>query len=287
MVVGQPNKLRIGAIIQARLHSTRMPGKVLLPLPFPDGKPILKWIIDEVRNSKFINSITIATSENKENNLIEEFAKKNNVACFRGSEENVLSRFIHLIEQNEFDVVIRLTGDNPFIDIILLDQLIEQHIRKCNDYTKSIGLPIGMNFEIISGKKLKELAQKQISPADQEHVTFYLQSNPEYKKETVNLCDQKEITSLRLTIDYPSDFAAASLLLNTLNKKEKPNLNFIKETYQYYPWIFDINAENIQKQEFIDAKDEYNFASSILKKLNLNRAAGIIDTTITTEYSKE
>lgn len=282
MEAGQPNKLRIGAIIQARIHSTRMPGKVLLPLPFPHGKPILKWIIDGVQNSKFINNLFIATSENPENILIEEFAKKNEIICFRGSEENVLSRFVYLTNQHELDIVVRLTADNPFLDIELLDLLIERHIANCNDYTKSCGLPMGMNFEIISGKKIRELEDKVLSPIDQEHVTYFIANNFEYKKETVNFCETNEITSLRLTVDYPSDFALASVVLSKLDKQQIPNLNFIKETYQNYPWVFDINAGNIQKQEFINPKDEFVFASSILKKMNLNRSAEVLDNTITT-----
>lgn len=276
MVAGQLNNLRIGAIIQARMSSERMPGKVLLPLPFPDGKPILKWITDEVQKSKLVNAVFIASSEQQENSLIEQFAQENNVECYRGSEENVLSRFIYLVEKHKLDVVVRLTADNPFVDVQLLDKLITLHITNVNDYTYSSGLPIGMNFEIVSGKKLKDLADKPLSAADKEHVTYYIEKN-DYKKETISLCEEKELSRLRLTLDYPSDFAAASLILNTLNEGQSPDLNFIKETRKKYPWLFDINSQNIQKQEFTNDSDEYAYASVVLKKLNLNKSAEIID----------
>src|SRR5688500_5242636 len=116
MEVGQPNSPKVGFIIQARMKSTRLPGKVLLPIPLHGGKPIIQWIVDNVKKSGFEKKIILATSTNEEKDPLVAYCKTNSIECFRGDEENVLSRFIQILELNAFDLVVRLTGDNPLLD---------------------------------------------------------------------------------------------------------------------------------------------------------------------------
>src|SRR6202042_2477938 len=98
--------------------------------------------------------VIVATSTNIENDILFNYCRENAIKCYRGDEENVLSRFIQIVKQQQFDVVVRLTSDNPLTDISLLDKAILYHIKNDNDYTKSEDLPLGMNFEIISPKAL-------------------------------------------------------------------------------------------------------------------------------------
>ena len=127
MVDGRYND--IGFIIQARLGSTRLPNKVLKPLPFDGEKPVLKVIIDEVlRISKFSN-IIVATSKSTINDKLEGFCKSIGVEAYRGDEENVLSRFNTIIKNKSFKHVVRLTGDNPFIDSSLLKESLDYHLK--------------------------------------------------------------------------------------------------------------------------------------------------------------
>lgn len=247
MAAGQQNNLRIGAIIQARMQSERLPGKVLRPLPFPNGKPLLWWIVSSLRKSRFVTEVVLATSLNEENDVLESFSFENKVSLFRGSEEDVLSRFIQIIKEKQFDIVVRVTADNPFLDYELLDKTIEQHLTSGKDYNITTGLPMGMNFEIVSGKSLRSLETKELSEADREHVTWYIRTSSEFNTGEIKYFEGEEVNKLRLTIDYPSDFAVASLLFSMLEIDHFPTIGFIRRLRQEHEWIFRINESNIQK----------------------------------------
>ena len=142
--------MKIGAIIQARYQSTRLPGKVMMPLPLPSGKPLLQHITDSALLSKVIDKVCIATSTLFKNDVIVDFANKQGIDVFRGNDKDVLSRFIALTRKHQFDIVVRLTGDNPLLDAQRLDEAIQYHLDEGNEYTKTQGLPLGMNFEIVN-----------------------------------------------------------------------------------------------------------------------------------------
>jgi len=138
--------------------------------------------------------------------LLENVAKANGIHCFRGSENDVLSRFISILETENFDAVVRLKADNPIIDIDVLDKKIEYHCHSDKDYTSTVGLPLGMNFEVISAKALLSLKYKMLSDEDKEHVTLYVKNSNEYTCQTVVKAITNNYKSIRVTIDYPSDY---------------------------------------------------------------------------------
>jgi spore coat polysaccharide biosynthesis protein SpsF len=268
---GQLNNIKIGYIIQARMKSTRLPGKILLPLPFKGGKPLLKWITDSLKKSTFNHKIIIASSINEENDILQDFCNKEHIDLYRGDEENVLSRFIEITKIYNFDVIVRLTADNPILDLTILESVILEHINSQKDYTKTEGLPIGMNFEIINPNELLKTVENKLSKDDYEHVTLYTKTNSDNKL-VVNY-NSFNTDKLRLTIDYPSDFAAISLLLTCQNLNETINFEWIKKVYTENKWIFEINESNIQKKQYSSEKDEIENAIEILKKYDLNFAA--------------
>ncbi len=240
--------MKIGAIIQVRNNSTRLPGKVLIPLPFPNGESLLFHILKEIRKSNNIDDIYLATTNNSIDDEIEKFGKKNGVKVYRGSEDDVLSRFVGIIDIERYDVVIRLTGDNPFIDIKSLDAAIDYHINSDNDYTKTEGLPLGMNFEIVNSKALLLLDDYELTASDKEHVTLFFNRTTKFKKSTYKFDQYVGIKDLRLTVDYPSDYAMASFLFSMVEKQEVKWLDLITKVKDEMPWVFKINHLNIQKQ---------------------------------------
>ena len=249
MVDGLQNK-KIAFIIQARMGSTRLPGKILMPLPFESDKCLLNWITDNLKKSGFRNTIFIATSLSSKNDPLEVFCRKNAVKCYRGSEEDVLSRFIDITTTNEFDLVVRFTGDNPFIDVDLLDKSIASHLEKQADYTTTAGLPLGMNFEIIGTKAFDGLDKKHLSASEKEHVTLHFKNSGDYKLYTFYPI-KENLSSLRLTVDYPSDFLLVSAILSIAEKRNvKPDIHLIKYCLEMYPWIFKINQDNVQKKTY-------------------------------------
>ncbi len=210
MEVGQLSNIRIAFIIQARMQSTRLPGKILMPMPIGTQFTLLGQIINSLKLSKANASIFIATSLNNENDILENVAKVNEVTCYRGSENDVLSRFISILEINTFDVVVRLTADNPIIDIEILDKTIEFHCISNKDYTNTVGLPLGMNFEVIKADALLSLKNKILSQEDREHVTLYLKNSKEYSCQTSFIDLNEDCKNARVTIDYPSDYLVVS-----------------------------------------------------------------------------
>lgn len=274
MVVGQSNKPQVLFIIQARMQSTRLPGKILMNLPFPKGKPLLEWIIGSLKQSQWEHKIVLATSENKSNDILVDFAISQEIESFRGDEENVLSRFIEVIKLNKCNVVVRVTADNPFLDIQLLDTIIEHHLNSGNDYTKSEGLPIGMNFEIVHPKALLNLENEELTDQDCEHVTLHIRNNSK-KQESLQLT-QNNLQNLRLTVDYPSDFVLASILLSHFDMNEAPNIGVIEKIYNESGWLFELNQNNFQKQQFKSKEEEIDAAISLLDSLDFNHTIQIL-----------
>lgn len=249
MAVGLQNK-KIAFIIQARMGSTRLPGKILMPLPLGSDKCLLNWITDSLKTSGFNHSIFIATSLSSKNDLLKKFCSKNDVECYRGSEENVLSRFIDIANTNEFDLVVRFTGDNPFIDVNLLDKSIAYHLEEQADYTTTGGLPLGMNFEIIDAKAFVGLDKKHLSTSEKEHVTMHFRESGDYKTNTFYPI-KEDLSSLRLTVDYPSDYLLVSAIFSIAEKRNvKPDIHLIRYCLEEYAWIFKTNQDNIQKNAY-------------------------------------
>lgn len=265
--------MKVIAIIQARIESERLPGKVLMRIPFGSGQPLLKWITDSIESSEIVDKCIVATSVNNENDQIEEFCNKNNLQCFRGSEENVLSRFITITKNEAADVVIRLTGDNPVLDIGILDQAINRHLSSDSDYTSTFGLPLGMNFEIISRKAFLSI-NEEATQDDKEHVTLYFKNRDEFKKQSISsVRKNEELSNLRVTVDYPEDFLVVSHLLSSLEKDELPSLSLVKRIFNETPWVFRANSGKTQKRVFSDFSDEKKEAVQLLRKYGFNKSA--------------
>ncbi len=215
---GQLSKMKIGALIQARMKSTRLPGKILLPLPFDSAEKMLSWPVAELKKSTTIHSIVLATSTNLENECLSQFAADNEIAFFSGSEEDVLNRFVEASKKYQLDHIVRITGDNPFIDIELIDFLVNKHLAERNDYTYSIGLPIGMNIEIVASKALNEVSKRNdLIPPDKEHVTYFFKRTNNEHKVLQHDFELKKIEHLRLTVDFPEDYALVNCLVKFMN----------------------------------------------------------------------
>lgn len=276
MVDGLQNS-KIAFIIQARMQSTRLPGKILIPLPLGSNKPLLSWIVDELKTSTHSFEIFIATSKDESNDVLERYCNDNKISIFRGSENDVLSRFISILKTNNYSNVIRLTADNPIIDISVLDGLIDFHLQNKNDYSYTDSMPTGMNFEAISSSSLLSLENKNLTNLDREHVTLYIRNSGEY-----NVCDfkvdlEEKIIKLRLTVDYPSDFSVVSNVLSyKLHKSNLKGLELIKSVYNTNPWLFELNKTNFQKIQFKSIEDEVVEAIKVLNHLEFNNSASML-----------
>lgn len=197
-----------GIIIQARMDSTRLPGKVLMPV---GGRNILEHIIERISLLKNDVLVVVATSEEKNSDAIAEFCAKIGVEFFRGSETNVLDRYYRVANDYNMGNIVRLTADNPFYDTEELDSLIDEHIQLNNDYTDSYSvLPIGVGAEVFSYKALKTVFEKSSQPHHFEHVDEYLLENrQDFKTSTLTAKANKCFPDVRLTIDTSEDYKLA------------------------------------------------------------------------------
>lgn len=199
------NNHRIGIIIQARMGSTRLPGKILLPI---GRKNLLEHILYRLTKLCYPVMTVIATSDSPRDDIVMKFCESQSVACFRGSEENVLDRYYQCALRYGFRHIVRLTGDNPFPDIEELDNLIELHLSIGSDYTNSFpNLPVGVGSEIFPFQTLKRSWREGTSPHHLEHVNEYILEHPEIFKTTLlKVNADKNRPDVRLTIDTEDDY---------------------------------------------------------------------------------
>ncbi|QTY26396.1 cytidylyltransferase domain-containing protein [Flavobacterium sp. CS20] len=273
-MAGQQNKIVV--IIQTRMKSTRLPGKILMPMPITGEDSILECIINQLKESQFEVDIFIATSVNPENDELEIIAKKNSVKIFRGSENDVLSRFINILESKDYDTAVRVTADNPILDYKILDNAIEEHLSSKTDYSITKGLPLGMNFELFKSRSLLKLKKLKLTTQDKEHVTLKLRQDNSFKINEIKfVCFENE--SLRLTVDYPEDYLVISTIYQiALHHKLNVGLDLIKFIEKEYPWLLKINAKKTQKKVYNDLDEELKDVIPILSDLNFKKTASLL-----------
>lgn len=205
------------AIIQARMGSTRLPGKVLKPIM---GKPMLQHMVERVRRAKTLDQIIIATSTKPADTPISQLAKKLNLACFHGSETDVLSRYYQAAKKFSADIIVRLTGDCPLIDPAIIDAVVNQFKLTQADYTSNVlerTYPRGMDTEVFSFATLKLAQRLARSAYNREHVTPFIYTHPQ-KFHLGNMIAPKPFyrPDLHLTVDDLADFALVMAIFHQI-----------------------------------------------------------------------
>ncbi len=212
--------LRIVAVIQARMGSTRLPGKVLKPIA---GKPLLWHIVHRLKRSQFIEQIAIATTTNPQDDAIVEWARENHVAVMRGPEDNVLARFARTAEILDADVIVRVSSDAPFIDAGFVDHLIASLLEQNGDYVllEENAKTAHEGVDPFTRRGLDRLMMDAADdPVAREHVTDYFKLHPDFAR-IVRASAYPELAheGARLTIDTPDDLAFVEVLHERLDAK--------------------------------------------------------------------
>lgn len=247
------SKPRVLALIQARLGSSRLPGKSQLPLPLSavgDYQTILGHVINRTQRAASVSKIIVATTTQPLDDPLAALAARLGVGVFRGDEQDVLGRFAGAVAQaGPTDTVVRLTADNPAIDPTFLDAAVAHHHAAQADYTYTSGLPLGTNIEVISANALGQAHRAARQPDEREHVTPYLRRHPKlFRLETLALAVPPAVAALRLTIDYPSDYALLSLLFSELGSDfSLADPAGLPALLARCPWLAAINAANVQR----------------------------------------
>lgn len=230
--------MNIGIIIQARMGSTRLPGKILKP--FYGGKTLLETLLDNLHKVNGVKVI-VATSVNENNDQLETFLRERNELVYRGSENDVLDRFIKAAEENNVDGIVRICSDNPFMDWHGVAKLVEKAKTSDADYIgfrinekPSILTHFGFWGEYVTLNALKRVySTTDLGTPAHEHVTFHVYKHPEeYKCEWIAGPDFLEgRDDIRLTIDTPDDLQNALKVYSDLKSKDD---NFtLKDVVEY------------------------------------------------------
>ena len=241
-------------IIQARTASSRLPGKVLLPL---GGKTVIEQIIDRSKKSKLVDSIIVATTFHTRDDLIEEYALSAGVQVYRGSEDDVLGRVCRAAEKGEADVVARLTGDNPFVIPELIDAVIEPVRDGIAEYASNKirrTLPLGIDAEAIAIKSLKSLEKNVRDKYHREHALRYIRKHHDrYNIANISKqdlfgesCDIKYGPELRLTLDEPKDYIMYKKIFEGMKTSNTLCLQKVIEFIEHEE-LFGINKSVKQK----------------------------------------
>ena len=202
-------------IVQARMTSTRLPGKVLLPLA---GEPMLTRLIERLRRVRRADGIVVATTTNTSDDPIAALCALLGVPCHRGSEHDVLSRYADAARLYGADVVVRITSDCPLIDPALIDQTIAAYDEGGSDYVSNMlppTWPYGMAVEVFSAAALAQAHAEATQAAEREHVTPFLYWHPE-RYRLRNVASPVDLSHHRWTVDTPEDYALVSLLFDHL-----------------------------------------------------------------------
>lgn len=234
-------------ILQARMNSERLPGKVMMPA---SEKPLIGILIDRLKSAGI--PVLLATSENPENDPLAEYAKKKGIEVFRGSEDNVLERFYLAAKSVKADVVFRLTGDNPFVDGSIIKEVYNLYTEKGGQRIYiSTGLsktwPLGISVEVFSFALLEEAYLNASLPGEFEHVTPYMHQNFPGDIEVLSHAHSDNKYHYRLTVDTVADFKLFKILVEEYQAESKTILEII-QVLDNHPELVKINTGVVQKE---------------------------------------
>ncbi|MCX7677938.1 MAG: glycosyltransferase family protein [Spirochaetes bacterium] len=238
-------KPRVVAIVQARMASTRLSGKALLPLA---GKPIVYRVLERAMSIPSVDCVVLAIPQKKEDEKIIEAVTDLSISIFQGSEENVLERFYLAAEKFSADIVVRITADNPFTDVEYGNETVLCAIENKSDLCAPLGLPLGCAVEVISFAALEIAHRLGHLPYHREHVSPYIKERPEeFSIVRFPVAIEPRYASLRLTVDTEEDYRLASLLYDALYKGKPFPLQQTLSYLDAHPELIEINKHVAQR----------------------------------------
>ncbi|MBF0123441.1 MAG: glycosyltransferase family protein [Candidatus Omnitrophica bacterium] len=240
--------MRYLAVIQARMSSSRLPGKVLLPVC---GKPLLALMVERVRRATRIDHFIIATSTSADDDAIKKTCDVLGVPCFRGSLDDVLDRYYQAALAFQPENVIRMTADCPVIDPEIVDRTIDFFQEGGFDYVGNAlkpTFPDGLNCEVMTFRSLQRAWQEADRKTQREHVTLYIYQHPEQFK-LGSFEQAQDLSHLRWTVDHPCDLELIRTIYEELySGKPEFGMNDILTLLKQKPELIDLNAGIIRNE---------------------------------------
>lgn len=246
----------LGAIIQARINSTRLPQKVIKEI---EGKTVLEHVINRVKRIRNCLKVILATTDRKEDNALEKVAKKLNISVFRGSENDVLDRYFQTAKLFKIDPIVRITADCPLLDSEIAEEVISFYLKGSYDYINNTNpptFPDGLDVEIFSFKALEKSWREAELLSEREHVTLYITKHPEMFK-IGNVFNKKNLGHLRITLDEPEDLILIGKIYQELYPKNKFfGLKEVIKLFERKPELIKINQDIKRNEGFLKSLRE-------------------------------
>lgn len=228
------------------MGASRLPGKVLMDI---DGVTLLEYQLQRISKSKKLEKIILATSVAKQDDQVELFCREHSIECFRGPENDVLSRYYECAKKYKADIIVRLTADCPFSDPAVIDNVIGLLEDKKADYAantvppETSHFPDGFDAEAFSMQALKRANIEAKDPHDREHVTFYFWKYQNGFR-TAQLDYPKDYSQYRLTVDYPQDLEVVRFIAGELRKTKRfGSLEEVIGILNAHPEIKELNSQ--------------------------------------------
>lgn len=245
-----PNKKNIVAIIQARMGSSRLPGKVLLPIA---GVKMLEWVVRRTKRAKLIDQVVVATTNHSSDMAIADFCNEKSISFTRGSIHDVLDRYYQTAIEYQADIIVRITADCPFIDPDLLDSNLNTFINHtppldfaANRLPMDRTVPIGLDTEICTFTALKKAWDDTTSEHHREHVMPYFYENPEIFN-ILHIKHTPDYGDLRWTVDTKEDLVLANKIAHHFNDRDDFSWEEILKANKENPKWENINKNIVHK----------------------------------------
>ncbi|MDO8208675.1 MAG: aminotransferase class III-fold pyridoxal phosphate-dependent enzyme [Gallionella sp.] len=238
--------MKIVALVQARMGSTRLPDKVMKPI---GGVPMIELLLSRLSRAKELDEIVVASSVDERNQPLVEHVRKLGYACEQGSENDVLDRFVQAARKHHADVVVRITGDCPLVDPELVDEVIRSFKAAGVDYFSNIAPPTypdGLDIEVCTFKALEQASQETSKPFDREHVTPYLREQGRFI--TAAMQHSQDYSALRWTVDEPADFVVIEQVFQYFSPRTNFTWGEVLDLQLRQPEIFNINKHLIRNE---------------------------------------
>lgn len=241
----------IGAIVQARMGSTRLQGKSLADVC---GKPLLQRVLERLAHSRYVERVVVATTDQPEDDAIEQLARRLNVEVYRGDVADVLDRFYQAARRFDIAVIVRITADDPFKDPVVLDEIVRHYLEAegAFDYVSNTiepSYPEGLDVEVFSWAALERAWREASKPVEREHVTPYIWMQPErFRLRNVRL--PHDLSHLRWTVDNEKDLAFARAVYSAFGGERLFLMEDILRLLQESAELRAMNAGPVRHERF-------------------------------------
>ncbi|UII30191.1 glycosyltransferase family protein [Fulvivirga ulvae] len=274
--------MKIGAIVQARMSSSRLPGKVMKELPFNSGIPSIEQVLRRVSAAEKIDEVILATSDDESDDELASLVESRGYHVYRGSLGNVLERYYLAATKYSLDIVVRITGDCPCIDPDVIDMVVDRHILNHADFTSSAivrTFPIGIDVGVMNYTALTKAFDNAQHDYEREHVTpyFYKTKPDEFNVQVVKAEENRIHPEIRLTLDTPEDYNLLCCVFDYLYQEN--NLFGVDQAitlFEQKPWLKNINEKVSQKRVHNNLEGEVEDVLQYCEHQGLNRMSEYI-----------